>query len=541
MSSNFLLKTSDKTSHILKYIILPSISLSVIALISINPYLWVTSSIYHFYIESFGAVFAGILAFYYISRAFNDKFSLFIGIGFLVNALIDLFHVTVSLLNIDNVLFLKYFIPQTWFAGRLFLSAMFAIAIFKYNSFLSISLNTQEKGQQQISSNKKKNENNRLSKLLLLYLIIVTLFSSILAISSLFVVFPFSEIDNFPIHRPYELFPLALFLFSLYYFYKNRIYKNSDILYASIVISIVFNIFGQIMMSYSYNHFDTAFNIAHILKDSGYFINIIGLALSSIRYNIKLRVSNEMLSQQYKKIKESEKIKSEFINITAHELRIPIQPILGLTETMYSKVKDKEQLELLDIVTRNAKRLKRLSENLLDVTKIESQSLMLKKVKLNINILISEVLKEYVNNNLKIQMVKIVYDFKCKNDIIVEADRVRLAQVIRNLVDNAIKFTPMYNNQQTIFVIVDKKKEEGKEEQAIVSVKDTGHGISKEVLPKLFSKFTTSDSSTGTGLGLYICKSIVEAHDGKIWATNNNEKNKEYVGSTFTFSLPIKQ
>ena len=235
MSSNFLLKTSDKTSHILKYIILPSISLSVIALISINPYLWVTSSIYHFYIELFGAVFAGILAFYYISRAFNDKFSLFIGIGFLVNALIDLFHVTVSLLNIDNVLFLKYFIPQTWFAGRLFLSAMFAIAIFKYNSFLSISLKTQEKLQQQISSNKKNNENNRLSKLLLLYLIIVTLFSSILAISSLFVVFPFSEIDNFPIHRPYELFPLALFLFSLYYFYKNRIYKNSDILYVSTV------------------------------------------------------------------------------------------------------------------------------------------------------------------------------------------------------------------------------------------------------------------------------------------------------------------
>ena len=66
---------------------------------------------------------------------YRDKFSLFIGIGFLVNALIDLFHVTVSLLNIDNMLFLKYFIPQTWFAGRLFLSAMFAIAIFKYNSF----------------------------------------------------------------------------------------------------------------------------------------------------------------------------------------------------------------------------------------------------------------------------------------------------------------------------------------------------------------------------------------------------------------------
>jgi signal transduction histidine kinase len=95
----------------------------------------------------------------------------------------------------------------------------------------------------------------------------------------------------------------------------------------------------------------------------------------------------------------------------------------------------------------------------------------------------------------------------------------------------------MYNNQ-TIFVIVDKKKEEGEgKEQAIVSVKDTGEGISKEVLPKLFSKFTTSDSSTGTGLGLYICKSIVEAHDGRIWAENNLDGK----GATFTFSLPVKQ
>jgi hypothetical protein len=146
---NFLINTNNQTSHILKYILLPSIYLSVIALLSTNSHLWVTSSIHHFYIELFGTILAGILAFYYISRAhtFNDKFSLFIGIGFLVNALIDFLHVTVSLLNMDNNLFLKYFIPQTWFAGRLFLSAMFAIAIFKYNSFLSINPSKQQKKQ----------------------------------------------------------------------------------------------------------------------------------------------------------------------------------------------------------------------------------------------------------------------------------------------------------------------------------------------------------------------------------------------------------
>jgi signal transduction histidine kinase len=285
-------------------------------------------------------------------------------------------------------------------------------------------------------------------------------------------------------------------------------------------------------MSYSAHHFDTAHNVAHVLKDVSYFINIIGLALSSIHYNIKLRESNEMLSQQYEKVKESEKMKSEFINIAAHELRTPIQPILGLTDIIYSKVKDTEQQELLEIIMRNAYRLKRLTDNVLDVTKIESQSLMLKKEKLNLNILISEVLKEYVNKEVKQQMIKIVYDFKPKNDdIIVEADRVRLAQVIRNLVDNALKFTI---NNQLIFVIVELEKD--KEDQVIISVKDGGEGISKEVLPKLFSKFTTSDSNTGTGLGLYICKNIVEAHGGEICGENNLDGKG---GAIFSFTLPI--
>ncbi len=340
--------------------ILPSIYLSVIALISANQYLWVSSPIHHFYIELFGTILAGILAFYYISRAgtFDDKFSLFIGIGFLVNALIDFLHVTISLLNMDNILFLKYFIPQTWFAGRLFLSAMFAIAIFKYTSFLSVNSSKQQQKQQRQQASSHQNNESILSKSILFYLITITLFVSIVAISSLYVIFPFSVIDNIPIHRPYELFPLALFLFSLYYFYKNRIYKNRDIFYTSLVISIVFDVFGQIIMSYSSHTFDTAHNIAHVLKDSGYFINIIGLALSSIHYNVRLRESNEMLSQQYEKVKESEKMKSEFINIAAHELRTPIQPILGLIDIIYSKVKDKEQHELLDIIMRNAYRLK---------------------------------------------------------------------------------------------------------------------------------------------------------------------------------------
>jgi signal transduction histidine kinase len=533
----FSFMANDKTDHILKCVIIPSICLSIIALISVNQSLWVTSPIHHFYIELFGAILAGILAFYYISRAntLSDKFSLFIGIGFLVNTLIDLFHVIVSLLNMDDTLFLKYFIPQTWFVGRLFLSAMLAIAIVRYTSFLSIKSSKQQKQKQRQISSDKNNENYKLSRLLLLYLIIITLFVSIVAISSLFVVFPFSAIDDIPLHRPYEIFPLALFLFSLYYFYKNEIYKNKDVFYTGLVISIVFNVFGQIIMSYSAQHFDTAFNIAHVLKDVGYFINVIGLALSSIQYNVRLRESNEMLTIQYEKVKASEKMKEEFINIAAHELRTPIQPILGLSDIIYTKVKDEELHELLDIIIRNAKRLQRLTNNLLDITKIESQSLLLKKEKLNLNILISEVLKDYVNKQKNQQKIEIVYDFKHKEDINIEADRDRLVQVIRNLLDNALKFTTQ--NQQMIFVSIDKNKEgKEKEEEVIVSVKDTGEGISDKVLYKLFTKFATSDPTTGTGLGLYICKKIIEAHGGRIWGVNNLDGK----GALFKFTLPVK-
>jgi two-component system sensor histidine kinase VicK len=228
-------------------------------------------------------------------------------------------------------------------------------------------------------------------------------------------------------------------------------------------------------------------------------------------------------------------MKTEFINIAAHELRTPIQPILGLTDAMYSKVKDKEQHELLEIIMRNAQRLKRLTENILDVTKIESHSLILNKEPLNLNTLISEILKNYAKKVVKLPMAKIVYDFKYRDDIIVEADKDRLSQVITNLLDNALKFT---NPDQQISVIIDKnrvkEKEEGKE-QVIVSVKDTGEGISDKILSKLFIKLTPTDSSTGTGLGLYICKNIIEAHGGKIWAENNPDGR----GAIFRFTLPI--
>ena len=155
--------------------------------------------------------------------------------------------------------------------------------------------------------------------------------------------------------------------------------------------------------------------------------------MSIIQYNVRLRGSNELITIQYEKIKESEKIKDKFINIAAHELRTPIQPILMLTDIIYYKIKDETQRDLLEIILRNAKRLKRLSDNLLDITKIESRSLNLNKKIFNLNILIFEVLKDYVNKQKYQLNVEIVYYFKHKADIFLEDYRGRISQVIQNL------------------------------------------------------------------------------------------------------------
>ena len=275
-----------KYDTLIKYTLVPSIPLSIIAILCINPNTWVLSEIHHFYIELFAVLLAAILSFYYLARAktLDDKFSLFIGIGFLVNALIDLLHVVISFTYMHEFLFLKYFIPQTWFAGRIFLGAMFAIAI------------------------------------------------------------------------------------------------------------------------------------------TGY-------------YKLSPRISS----------------------LSASEIN-------DLTMNSYSNKKD----------------------------------------------------------------VKIVYEPK---DIFIMADKERISQVISNLLSNALKFTSKGSVSVTSV-----RSYNGENEEAIVSIKDTGQGIDLDILPKLFSKFT-SKSFAGTGLGLYICKNIVESHGGKIQATNNSDKKG---GATFTFTVPLR-
>ena len=200
--------------------------------------------------------------------------------------------------------------------------------------------------------------------------------------------------------------------------------------------------------------------------------------------------------------------------------------------------------EILDVIIRNSKRLMKLAEDILNVARIESGSFFLKKELFDINEFIAEIMNDFeekiVENKKNIKLFFELYnDNNNNNKLIVEADKNRLCQVISNLLNNANKFT----DEGSITVIVETKKiNNNNVNEVIVSIKDTGTGIDSEILPKLFTKFATKSSIVGgTGLGLFISKSIIEMHGGSIWAFNNDEKNKDARGSTFTFSLPVKE
>ena len=267
----------------------------------------------------------------------------------------------------------------------------------------------------------------------------------------------------------------------------------------------------------------------------------------------ELRTANEEL-------RNHDKIQKDFINVAAHELRTPIVPILNLSELLYSNVllhsnvkgeqqekQQNEMLEMLQIILRNANRLRQLTEDILDVTRIESDTLKLRKEKFNLNDVILNVVddcrKQIANSN-----VKLMYDLG-NSVTLVEADKRRLTQVFSNLLNNALKFTKEGN--VTVSSILKRKdigrdgaggEERAREEEVLIAVKDTGTGIDPELMPRLFTKFATK-SYQGTGLGLFISKAIVEAHGGKMWAENNNNNNdssgKRLSGATFYFTLPV--
>ena len=224
-------------------------------------------------------------------------------------------------------------------------------------------------------------------------------------------------------------------------------------------------------------------------------------------------------------LKRTDSMQREFINIASHEMKTPTQAIMGFSE-MLEQHPDRRK-EMTEAIKRNARRLHKLTNDILDVSRIESQNLRLNKEKVNINEKISNAVNDIKNQIRNPDKLQIVF-LNLKEPLYVEADKIRLYQVIANLLGNAIKFT----KEGTISI---KAQLKDNNEIAII-VKDPGAGIDNDVMPRLFTKFATR-SDVGTGLGLYISKNIIEAHGGRMWAANNPDGK----GATFGFSLPLTQ
>jgi signal transduction histidine kinase len=245
-----------------------------------------------------------------------------------------------------------------------------------------------------------------------------------------------------------------------------------------------------------------------------------------------LNQSNQQLLQTIEKLKTENTKLQLFINIAAHELRTPIMPIVGYSEMLQEDIGDRKEIRG---IIYNAKRLDQLAGNILEGAKIENQSLQLNKEQFNLKDILTDVIDDY-NNLLTIKEskhVKLRYEPK---DILIIADKVRVGRVISNLLNNAIKFTS--RGEITISVIKLKHNNNNNDDddgsgEIQVNIKDTGTGLSPAILPKLFSKFVSTDSG-GTGLGLFVSRNIVEAHGGKIYAQNNDDG----IGTMFSFTIP---
>ncbi|AIF83503.1 signal transduction histidine kinase [Candidatus Nitrososphaera evergladensis SR1] len=241
------------------------------------------------------------------------------------------------------------------------------------------------------------------------------------------------------------------------------------------------------------------------------------------------KISNQLseLTAAYERLKEQDVIKDEFINIAAHELRTPVLPIVLSAENLADSMPDNDNVR---IILRNANRITKLTNDILDASRIESNTFKLQKQKTSIKKLIEEVIQDAQLKIPKGQDVEIVFEAKVPSameDLMIDRDRI--SQVLVNLLDNAINFT----ESGTIHIVLEPDGEAGRVK---VSITDNGKGIDPSVKPKLFGKFVSkSDRAKGTGLGLYLCKAIVESHGGTI----SGENNAAGTGATFSLTLPM--
>jgi len=267
------------------------------------------------------------------------------------------------------------------------------------------------------------------------------------------------------------------------------------------------------------------------------FIDAIGLATYSTSKSTVLSyvsVFESLINQikLYEQLKVHGKMQNEFINIASHELRTPTHAILAYSDLLPQHPEKRD--EIIQGIKRNATRLQKLTEDILDVTKIESKTLNLHKEIFDLSVLLSTTIDDYKNNleQKDNDKFRLLYTNINNESLFVEADCQKITQALSNILNNSIFFTKREKRVGEVYVTIERKKTNSKE--IIVNIKDNGPGIDDDLFPRLFTKFATT-STKGTGLGLFICKGIIEAHGGKIWAENN----KDDQGATFAFILPL--
>ncbi|WP_458744260.1 sensor histidine kinase [Candidatus Nitrosocosmicus sp. T] len=246
----------------------------------------------------------------------------------------------------------------------------------------------------------------------------------------------------------------------------------------------------------------------------------------------ELEDTNRRLEIANRNVQIHDNMQKEFINIAAHELRNPVQSLLGFSDILTKLIGNIEMYKHpMEAISRNTKRLKRLVDIVLDISQLDKDLLILNKEPINLKELITEIMINYRDRIKGDRKFNTVFeDSSAPNDSkILNADKSRLTQVIISLIDNALEFTKDEDE-----IIINMKKI-NKEKEIEVTISDPGHGIHPDDLPLLFTRFIKK-SSRGTGLGLYISKKIIEAHGGRIWAKNNQDGN----GVTFGFGLPVQ-
>jgi signal transduction histidine kinase len=312
------------------------------------------------------------------------------------------------------------------------------------------------------------------------------------------------------------IFPFVAFTF--YAISKHHLFniKNSATVIIAFALTVVS--FAEIIF---------ANNLSLILFRGGVFILVLIFSIQLVRNIFNLEFANDRL-------KELDQLKSEFVSLATHQIRAPLTSIKGyislIQEGDYGPVSTQVN-DALNIIQQSTNNLVTIVGDFLDVSRIEQGRMKYDFKNFNIQELVNQVMTEQKPNVEKMGL-KLNYSFEPGQNYSIFADMGKIKQIVGNIIDNSIKYTPQGHVDVAL-----SKPNSGK---FLIKIADTGVGINPKVMPKLFQKFSRAENANdvnimGTGLGLYVAKQMIEAHHGRVWA----ESEGDGKGSQFYIELPV--